>query len=122
MTYRSKALRDTARGAPCTLELLGCDGGGETSVWAHSDEIAHGKGRGSKASDAMGCIACGPCHSQLPALNRHERVDVMRDAILRTHAYLWERGIVGVIGVVQGRDPKPPKLAKVLPRLTEYRR
>lgn len=47
----------------CTLLIPGiCNGRPETSVWAHSNQAIHGKGKGIKAHDVFGCIACSDCH------------------------------------------------------------
>lgn len=64
--YRNKRITRFAKGQPCTLRLPGvCDGGGATSVWAHSNLLRHGKGRGTKAHDIFGCVACYQCHEVL---------------------------------------------------------
>jgi len=61
--YRNKKITQFARGKMCTLLIPGiCNGNPETSVWAHSNELIHGKGRGIKAHDIFGCIACSDCH------------------------------------------------------------
>lgn len=59
----SKAYRGGARGQPCTLRIsgAGCDGGGETTVFAHIRD-SH-TGRGIKASDISGADACFFCHA-----------------------------------------------------------
>lgn len=58
----SKAYRDGARGQPCTLRCsIHCDGGGETTVFAHLRD--RHTGAGIKASDISGCDACFACHS-----------------------------------------------------------
>lgn len=54
---------DGSRGQPCTLQIPGvCDGGGETTVFAHIKD-GH-SGRGIKASDISGCDACMGCHAK----------------------------------------------------------
>jgi hypothetical protein len=56
-------ITDFARGQDCLLRLPGvCNGNPETSVWAHSNRYADGKGAGLKADDRNGCIACYACH------------------------------------------------------------
>lgn len=63
MRISSKAYRDGAKGSPCTLRMPGCDGGGETTVFAHiRDRFT---GRSIKASDLSGCDACASCHARL---------------------------------------------------------
>ena len=64
--YRNQKIIDFAKGQSCTLRLATyCDGGGASSVWAHSNLMRHGKGRGVKAHDIFGCIACFGCHDVL---------------------------------------------------------
>lgn len=52
-----------ARGQPCKLRIPHvCDGGGETTVFAHIRD--QHTGRGIKASDVSGADACHPCHAK----------------------------------------------------------
>jgi hypothetical protein len=62
---RSQAYRDLARGQPCMIQVPGvCCGNTETTVLAHSNEGALGKGMAMKADDAIGSAwACFTCHS-----------------------------------------------------------
>lgn len=64
---RNQNYRDLARGKDCTLRVPGvCCGNPETTVLAHSNKGAHGKGMGLKADDAVGAVwACYTCHSWL---------------------------------------------------------
>jgi hypothetical protein len=60
----SKAYRDGARDQPCTLRCSPeCDGGGETTVFAHIRD--RHTGTSIKASDISGCDACAACHQML---------------------------------------------------------
>lgn len=96
---RSNAIRNAARGQPCTLRLPGCDGGGETTVLAH---LPYGnRGIGRKANDLHGAFCCRVCHDQLDgrallAVSREE----LLEAIIRAHGetldFLARRGILGV--------------------------
>lgn len=56
-----------ARDKPCMLQVPGvCCGDATTTVLAHSNEGANGKGLGLKADDAIGSAwACFTCHSWL---------------------------------------------------------
>ena len=62
---RSQAYRDLARGRPCMVQVPGvCCGNTETTVLAHSNEGASGKGMAMKADDAIGSAwACFTCHT-----------------------------------------------------------
>ena len=42
-----------------------CNGGGRTSVLAHSPYNEDGGGKGMKADDHLACIACSDCHDIL---------------------------------------------------------
>lgn len=58
MNHRSQALRDSANGEACVV----CETKG-TTVWAHSNEQAHGKGMSIKAHDLLGLYLCEPHHA-----------------------------------------------------------
>lgn len=58
---RSSKYRDGSRDQPCTLRIPGCDGGGETTVFAHIRD--RHTGRSIKASDISGADACFWCHA-----------------------------------------------------------
>lgn len=60
----SQKLRDSAKGQPCTLEIVGvCNHDPATVVLAHiRDET---KGMGKKALDISACFACSSCHTHL---------------------------------------------------------
>jgi len=62
---RSQAYRDLARDKPCMVQVPGvCCGDAATTVLAHSNEGANGKGLGLKADDAIGSAwACFTCHA-----------------------------------------------------------
>lgn len=62
---RNAAYRELARGKPCMLQIpFVCNRDPETTVLAHSNSQANGKGMGLKADDAIGAVwACYACHS-----------------------------------------------------------
>lgn len=62
---RSQAYRDLARGKPCMMQIpFVCNNDPETTVLAHSNSQANGKGMGIKADDAIGAVwACYACHT-----------------------------------------------------------
>ncbi len=57
--HRSERLRASANGEACV-----CCGSVGTTVWAHSNEGAHGKGMSLKAHDLLGLYLCGECHAR----------------------------------------------------------
>lgn len=56
--YRNKKLTQSANGESCVR--CGIQDG--TIVWAHSNQIRHGKGKGIKAHDIFGALLCHKCH------------------------------------------------------------
>lgn len=66
--HRSKALRNSAKDEECVV----CGSVG-TTVWAHSNEIEHGKGMGIKSHDLLGLYLCHNCHDAYDKrLNREQ--------------------------------------------------
>lgn len=61
---RSNSIRKAAQGMPCAW----CGKNDGTTVWAHSNRQADGKGMAIKASDSAGAFLCGGskgCHAWL---------------------------------------------------------
>lgn len=59
--FRSKALRDSARGQFCTLQIPGiCNGNPETTVLCHLPSSTHGMGY--KSDDFWAVFGCNCCH------------------------------------------------------------
>lgn len=62
---RNPHLLSMARGRPCLLRTAVCNFDNSTTVAAHSNLLAHGKGRGRKADDCFSVWACARCHAWL---------------------------------------------------------
>jgi hypothetical protein len=62
---RNAHLLSMARGRPCLLRTRLCNFDTSTTVAAHSNLLAHGKGRGRKADDCYSVWACARCHAWL---------------------------------------------------------
>lgn len=62
---RNPHLLSMARGRPCLLRTAMCSFDTTTTVAAHSNLLAHGKGRGRKADDCYSVWACARCHTWL---------------------------------------------------------
>ncbi|MGP2961894.1 MULTISPECIES: DUF1364 domain-containing protein [Serratia] len=59
--FRSKTLRDSARGRCCTLQIPGiCNGNPETTVLCHLPSSTHGMGY--KSDDYWAVFGCSSCH------------------------------------------------------------
>ena len=82
--YRDANLLAMARGRRCIAMFTQfCKGSdSETTVAAHSTQMAHGKGKALKASDCYSIWACWPCHAWLDAgrNSRQEKVDAFEAA------------------------------------------
>lgn len=92
LALRNPHLLAMARGQPCLLRLNGCDGGGETTVAAHSNQAAHGKSLGRKADDCYTVAACHSCHALLD--QSQLRQSFKEEAFARAHRRQiaeWER-------------------------------
>ncbi|NWA20322.1 DUF1364 domain-containing protein [Serratia liquefaciens] len=62
--FRSKALRDSARGQCCTLQIPGiCNGNPETTVLCHLPSNTHGIGY--KSDDYWAVFGCSSCHDAI---------------------------------------------------------
>ncbi|WP_390900154.1 DUF1364 domain-containing protein [Yersinia rohdei] len=61
LAFRSKALRDSARGQCCTLQIPGiCNSNPETTVLCHLSSSTHGMGY--KSDDFWAVYGCSDCH------------------------------------------------------------
>lgn len=112
---RSKKIRDSARVAECCLRLPGiCQGGTETTVWAHLNGGAYGKGMGVKAHDIFGFPACFSCHLAYDQ-NTHGLGDEiyrhLLEAVCAGYLRLVERGTI-IVPV----DVETPASGHVKPR------
>lgn len=94
MNYRNPKLLKLANGAPCSM----CGTQDGTSVWAHSNEIRHGKGMGIKAHDFYGAILCAECHTFYDSgkESREYKDQFFADAMQQTLEYLWREGLIRV--------------------------
>lgn len=95
-------IRRAARGQDCTLMIpFVCNRDPETTVLAHSNSLADGKGMGLKAPDTAAAFSCAACHDVLdgrrarPAGVTAEGLDrIFRAAIARTHIILAAMGLI----------------------------
>lgn len=67
-----------AEGKDCTARIPGvCNGNPKTSVWAHLNSTRWGAGRGIKAKDVCGLIACYDCHLVIDgAPSKYHKIEV----------------------------------------------
>lgn len=90
------AIRQSARGEPCTLRLIGtCNGDWTTTVFCHL-RMFGAAGMGQKPADYAGVYGCSACHD---ALDRRDTSglwgyeDVLR-ALMETHRRLATKGLL----------------------------
>lgn len=93
MSYRSDALLRSAEGQACTI--CGVVG---TTVAAHANSVALGKGMGIKAPDCFTAHLCQVCHDLYDGrrgkLTKQEKEDLWMTAFLRTVKRWFDQGIV----------------------------
>lgn len=134
MNYQNEDLRNLAQNRPCQLLAPGVTDHPEgTSVWAHSNQQAHGKGKGIKAHDCYGVIACRACHAWLDEARapKAEKESVFMAGMQRTWLYLWTSGLIGVVKAGSAKPAAPARgkaasspvgVSKVLPRTNPFLR
>ena len=96
MHFRSKKLLGSADGKPCCA-CLQDDG---TTVAAHLNSVAMGKGRGIKCPDSLHARLCHRCHSlydgQAPGWSPEERAERFMWAYFRTVKAWFDEGLLVV--------------------------
>lgn len=88
-------IRASARGETCTLCLPCCNGGTETTVFAHVRQMSHA-GMGRKPPDWWGIYACAACHREQERLTSSDLCgwdDLLR-ALYLTQSRLWAKGLI----------------------------
>ena len=95
-------IRKSAEGVPCQVRLIGiCNHDPATTIWAHANGSAAGKGIGMKAHDLLGAYACSNCHdvydrrADAPEAFAREQVELaFWEGHARSLLLLIERGII----------------------------
>jgi hypothetical protein len=111
-------LRELARGKPCMIRLpLICNGNSETTVLCH-ERVIDLSGAGIKAPDFFAAWGCSDCHDAVdgrshPDLTYEQRRLALSDGVRATQICLLNAGIVIIVGE---REPRRPKLTKIVPR------
>ena len=99
---RSQALRDSARGEACTLNIAGvCNYSPETTVLAHLPFFGP-HGSGIKTHDHIAAFACSACHTCIDDPGRlppQDRYLYAARGMGRTQLRWIERGLITVKGV-----------------------
>lgn len=93
-------IRESANGVECQVRLPGiCNFDKATTVWAHGNGSAAGKGMWMKSHDLLGSYACSACHD---VYDRRRPTDTPRVEVelafweghARSLVLLIERGII----------------------------
>ncbi|MBW5896060.1 DUF1364 domain-containing protein [Pectobacterium brasiliense] len=85
--FRSKALRESARGQACTLQISGiCNGNPETTVLCHLPSPTHGMGY--KGDDFWAVYGCSSCHDVIDGRVLYDWRVGEREEILLQALYL----------------------------------
>ena len=94
--YRNKKILQSAKGQPCTVRSVWCNGDHATTVAAHSNQSIHGKSRGMKAHDCYVAYTCSGCHRWLDesAASRADKVEAFNAAMHRTWLLLLQAGVL----------------------------
>lgn len=120
IAIRSTKVTRSAKGKTCTARFPGiCNGNPETTVWAHLNGGAFGKGAARKAHDVLGFHACFDCHSYYDVghgtralLDNDTFLECLLEAVCETYVRLIRAGIV----VVPIDEPTPLNDRPVKPR------
>jgi hypothetical protein len=93
VTFRSPKLLKAAQDRPCVL----CGHVGST-VAAHSNSLAHGRGFGHKSPDYYIAYVCQGCHDEIDGrrggLTKDEKREKWLSAFIRTVAIWFEEGLI----------------------------
>ena len=100
---RSKKLRDSAKGKPCTLQIVEvCNGDWSTTVLAHLPDESHGMAK--KSDDISSCYGCSDCHAVIdgrapwPKGEDACRDFYLRRAQTRTLRMMFEDNLISIKG------------------------
>lgn len=92
-----KKITQAARGQDCTLRHPDlCNGNPETTVAAHPNWLAAGKGIGLKTDDLGVAFVCSSCHEYLDRGRDGDRPRFFLFAHLETLRVLYELGVIKV--------------------------
>jgi hypothetical protein len=95
-------IRESANGMPCQIRLPNiCNHDPATTVWAHANGSAAGKGIGMKAHDLLGAYSCSACHDVFDRrrptdMPRYEVELAFHEGHQRSLLILIEKGIITV--------------------------
>lgn len=94
-------ITDFAEGRACTARISGvCNNDPTTTVWAHLNSIRWGAGRGHKAPDVCGLVACANCHDVIDgrvrtSYDREWIKQLAYEGHMESLALLVKHGVIG---------------------------
>lgn len=100
---RSKQIRGSAKGQPCTLNIANCcNYDPATTVLCHIRDFGSG-GTALKPSDSRAVFGCNNCHAAIDrridiGLSDADRYFYIARAIFRTIEALYEMGLIVFVG------------------------
>lgn len=98
MSYRNQSLLASAKDKPCAFCLVN----NGTTVAAHVNSVAMGKGKGIKSPDCLHARACQACHDlydgRVPGWSKAERIERFAMAFMRTVNAWFDEQLVTVKG------------------------
>lgn len=131
MMIRSQKILCSAKGQSCAFRFPGiCQGGTETTVWAHLNGGRFGKGMGMKAHDILGGHACFWCHAYLdgghntkPQMGQDTYLECILGGVTETLVRLIVSGLVIVpldpekpASEQRSKPRKPPEQRQAIPQ------
>lgn len=99
---RSKALRDSAKGEDCTLNIAGvCSYDSAKTVLCHLNLDSRSRGRGYKTDDLSAAFGCSACHAAMDGdvLSEEDWLFYAARGLVRTQKRWVEMGLIQVKGV-----------------------
>lgn len=99
MSFKSKKLRESARGQDCNIRIPGiCNFNCETTILAHTGA---GAGMGQKVDDLEGSFCCSSCHDAIDGRTKTEWTKLelrlmAKEGAERTRKYWLQKQLIKV--------------------------
>jgi hypothetical protein len=99
MSFKSKKLRNSARGQDCLVRIPGiCNFNPETTILAH---VGSGAGMGQKTDDIEATFCCSACHAAIDGQTKTEWTNddlrlMAKEGAERTRKYWLQVGLIKV--------------------------
>ena len=91
-----RKITQKSKGEPCWIQLPSlCDGGTETTVYAHYRDQSLGFALSKKG--LLGCPSCAPCHDEIDGRSHRLERDWVRKIHLEQSVRYWWNELKGVV-------------------------